>query len=104
LSHASLWAPDGTILIYYEGNSLDIPELGLYRKRAERAAMRLLFNSPHGYPTRARDVVQPREVEPIGALDVSSGRLEISRPALELPWWINEADLRDPGLITATGR
>lgn len=94
---------NGTILIHYEGNRFDLPELGLYRKRVERAAMRLLFNSPHGYPTRARDLVQPRDVEPIGTLDVSSGRLDISRPAFELSWWINEADLLDLGLITTTG-
>jgi hypothetical protein len=93
--------PDGKIHIHYEGNRFDLPEFRLYRQRVKRAAERLLFNRPHGYPTRARDVVELRDVEPIGTLDVASGRLEISRPALELAWWISEADLVDLGLLTS---
>jgi hypothetical protein len=94
--------PDGKILIHYEGNRFDLPELKRYRQRVERAGMRLLFNRPHGYPTRARDVVEPRDVEPIGTLDVPSGQLTISRPAFELVWWISQADLVDLGLLTTT--
>lgn len=93
--------PDGKIVIHFEGNRIDLPELKRYRQRAERAAMRLLHNRPHGYPTRARDVVELRDVEPIGTLDVSSGRIEISRPAFELAWWISETDLVDLGLLTS---
>lgn len=96
--------PNGKIVIYFEGNRLEIAELRLYRQRAERAATRLLFNYPLGYPTRARDVVEARDVEPIGTLDLRSGRLNISRPAVELSWWIDESDLVDLGLIApATG-
>ena len=95
---------DGTILIHYEGNQLGVQELRLFRQQAERAAMRLLFNYPHGYPTRARDVVEPRDVELVGTLDVASGQLHFSRPATELTWWIHERDLMDLGLIApATG-
>jgi len=96
--------PDGRILIHYEGNQLGVPELRLFRQQAERAAMRLLFNFPHGYPTRARDVVNPRDVELVGTLDLASGQLHFSRPATELTWWIHERDLMDLGLIApATG-
>ena len=96
--------PDGKILIHYEGNRFDVAQLRLYRQRAERAAARLLHNYPLGYPTRARDVVDARDVEPIGTLELSSGRLNISRPAVELSWWIDEHDLVDLGLIApATG-
>jgi len=96
--------PDGRILIHYEGNQLGVPELRLFRQQAERAAMRLLFNYPNGYPTRARDVVEQREVELVGTLDVASGQLHFSRPATELTWWIHERDLMDLGLIApATG-
>ena len=91
---------DGTVLIYYEGNRFDLPELRSYRQRVERAAMRLRFNEPHGYPTRARDLVDPRELELIGTLD-STG-LTISHPAGELAWWISEADLIELGLISTT--
>jgi len=91
--------PDGRILIHYEGNRLGVPELRLFRQQAERAAMRLLFNYPHGYPTSARDVVEPRDVELIGTLDVAIGQLNFSRPATELTWWIHERDLVDLGLI-----
>jgi hypothetical protein len=96
-----LLQPDGKVLIHYEGNRFDLPEFSLYRQRVERAAARLLFNRPHGYPTRAREVVEPRDVDPIGTLEVPSGELEISRPAHELAWWISNADLVDLGLLTA---
>jgi hypothetical protein len=91
--------PDGKILIHYEGNRLGVPELFLFRQQAERAAMRLLFNYPNGYPTRARDVVEPRDLELVGTLEVASGQLHFSRPATELTWWIHERDLVDLGLI-----
>src|SRR5260370_20956136 len=91
--------PDGRILIHYEGNRLGVPELRLFRQQAERAATRLLFNYPHGYPTRARDVVEPRNVEPVGTLDVASGRLHFSRPAAELAWGMHERHLVDLRLI-----
>jgi hypothetical protein len=93
---------DGRILIHFEGNRFDLAELRLYRQRAERAATRLLFNYPLGYPTRARDVVEERNVEPIGTLDLPSGRLNIMRPAVELSWWIDRHDLVDLGLIAPT--
>lgn len=95
---------DGRILIHYEGNRFDLPELRMYRQRADRAATRLLYNYPHGYPTRARDVVESRDVEPIGTLELPKRRLHISRPAVELSWWLEERDLVDLGLIApATG-
>jgi hypothetical protein len=94
----------GRILIHYEGNRFGVPELLLFRQRAERAAMRLLFNYPNGYPTRAQDVVESSEVELVGTFDVASGQVHITRPAAELRWWIQESDLVDLGLITsATG-
>lgn len=89
---------DGSVLIFYEGNRFGLPELSSYRQRLERASMRLHFNQPHGYPTRARDVVDPRELEPIGTLD-PAGQPTISRPATELAWWISESDLVDLGLM-----
>src|SRR5260370_12446829 len=67
--------PDGRILIHYEGNRLGVPELRLFRQQAERAAMRLLFNYPHGYPTRASDVVEPRDADLILPLALSTRHL-----------------------------
>ena len=91
---------DGPIHIYFEGNSIGAPKLAAYRDRVSRAADHLLFNYPVGYPTKAKRLVEPREVEAIGTFDVSSRRIAISRPAAELSWWISASDLVDLGLIT----
>ncbi len=93
----------GRVLVHFEGNSLGAAQLARYRDRAGRAADHLLFNYPSGYPTKAQRIVDPREIERIGALDVATRQLTVFRGADELVWWLDEADLIDLGLI-ATAR
>lgn len=88
----------GAIGIYYEGNVIGASNLTTYRAKAIQAAGRMLHNYPAGYPTRARDQVDPREVVEIGRLEPSSGRLEISARIDEVSWWIDRADLDDLGV------
>jgi len=90
----------GAVRIYYEGNVIGAVNLDRYRQRATQAASRMLHNYPAGYPTRAREDVDPREVVEIGNIE-PGGRLEITAGTDELSWWIDPADLADLGL---TGR
>jgi hypothetical protein len=87
----------GTIRIYYEGNVIGASNLEMYRARAAQAASRILHNYPTGYPTRAREDVDPRELVEVGTIESQTGRLEISATANELSWWIGPADLADLG-------
>jgi len=88
---------NGQIRIYYEGNVIGATNLELYRARAAQAASRLLHNYPTGYPTRAREDVDPRELVEVGTIESLTGRLEIIAKATELSWWIGPADLTDLG-------
>ena len=87
----------GLIRIYYEGNVVEASNLELYRARAAHAADRMVHNYPAGYPTRAREDVDPREVLQVGSIEPRTDRLEITASASELSWWISPADLADLG-------
>lgn len=87
----------GAIRIYYEGNVVGASNLEMYRARAAQAASRMLHNYPTGYPTRAREDVDPREVIEVGTIESRTGRLEITATANELSWWISPTDLADLG-------
>jgi hypothetical protein len=89
---------DGRIRIYYEGNVIGAANLGGYRERAGQAADRMLHNYPAGYPTRAREDVDPREVVEVGTIEGETGRLHITAGLSDLSWWIDPADLADMGL------
>jgi hypothetical protein len=91
----------GGVRIYYEGNVIGAVNLDRYRDKAAQAAVRMLHNYPAGYPTRAREDVDAREVIAIGNIEPKVGRLEINVRADDLTWWIDPADLADLGL---TGR
>jgi len=88
----------GGIRIYYEGNVIGAVNLDRYRDKAAQAAGRMLHEYPAGYPTRARDDVDSREVVEIGKIEPAVGRLEITSRPDELSWWIDPADLADLGL------
>ena len=90
----------GAIRIYYEGNVVGASNLELYRARAAQAASRMLHNYPNGYPTRAREDVDPRELIEVGTIESRTGRLEITATANELSWWISPMDLADLGFPT----
>jgi hypothetical protein len=102
LAHGSaivgLPLPGGAIRIYYEGNVIAAANLGRYRERAVQAAGRMLHNYPAGYPTRAREDVDPREVLEVGTFEARTGALDITARASELSWWIAPADLADLGI------
>ena len=87
----------GAVRIYYEGNVVGATNLDRYRQRAAQAASRMLHNYPVGYPTRAREDVDPREVVEIGGIEPASGKLDITARPDELSWWIDPADLADLG-------
>ena len=87
----------GEVRIYYEGNVIGASNLELYRARAAQAAGRMLHNYPAGYPTRAREEVDPRELVEVGTIDSLTGRLEITAGPNELSWWIGLDDLADLG-------
>ena len=89
----------GQIRIYYEGNVIGAKNLTRYRDRAAQATGRLLHNYPTGYPTRAREDVDAREVVEIGVIDVETNRIEISAGPADVSWWIDVDDLVDLGLI-----
>ena len=105
LAHGSaivgLPLPSGAVRIYFEGNVIRAVNLVRFRDKASQAASRMLHNYPAGYPTTARDDVDPREVVEIGNIDSADLRLEITAKPDELSWWIDPADLVDLGL---TGR
>jgi hypothetical protein len=88
----------GGVRIYYEGNTIGAVNLDRYRQKAAQAAGRMIHNYPAGYPTRAREDVDPREVVEIGNIEPLSGRLQITSRSDELSWWIDPADLADLGL------
>ena len=87
----------GAVRIYYEGNVVRASNLERYRDKAAQAAGRMLHHYPAGYPTRAREDVDPRELVQVGTIEVRSGRLEITARATELGWWLDPADLADLG-------
>jgi hypothetical protein len=91
----------GGVRMYYEGNVIGAVNLDRYRDKAAQAASRMLHNYPVGYPTKAREGVDPREVVEIGKIETSDGRLRITAKPDDLSWWIDPEDLADLGL---TGR
>jgi hypothetical protein len=93
----------GQIRIYYEGNVIGAQNLKRYRDKAAQAAGRMLHSYPAGYPTRAREDVDPREVVEIGAIDAKTYRIDISATPTDLSWWIDSEDLVDLGLIQKAG-
>jgi hypothetical protein len=93
----------GQIRIYYEGNVIGAQNLKRYRDRAVQAAGRMLHSYPAGYPTRAREDVDPREVVEIGAIDAMTYRIDMSATPTDLSWWIDSEDLADLGLIDQAG-
>ncbi len=93
----------GQIRIYYEGNVIGAQNLERYRDKAARAAGRMLHAYPAGYPTRAREDVDPREVVEVGAIDAKTYRIDISAKPSDLSWWIDPDDLVDLGLIQKAG-
>ncbi len=56
-------------------------------------------NFPAGYPTRAREDVDTREVVAIGSIETRTNRIDITPGPSELRWWIEPADILDLGLI-----
>ena len=93
----------GQICIYYEGNVIGAQNLKRYRDKAIQAAGRMLHRYPAGYPTRAREDVDPREVVEVGAIDTKTYRIDISARPTDLSWWIDSEDLVDLGLIQKAG-
>ena len=89
----------GRIRIYYEGNVIGAENLKSYRDKAAQATGRLVHNYPTGYPTRAREDVDPRELVEIGAIEVESYRIDISARPDDVSWWIDADDLIDLGLV-----
>jgi hypothetical protein len=89
----------GRIRIYFEGNVVGAVNLNRFRERAVQAAARMLHNYPAGYPTRAREDVDEREVIQVGSIETESYGLHISARPSELDWWIEQADLIDLGLV-----
>jgi len=93
----------GLIRIYYEGNVIGAQNLKRYRDKAIQAAGRMLHRYPAGYPTRAREDVDPREVVEVGAIDAKTSQIDISATPTDLTWWIDSEDLVDLGLIQKAG-
>src|SRR5713226_412657 len=93
----------GQIRIYYEGNVIGAENLKHYRDKAIQAAGRMLHSYPVGYPTRAREDVDPREVVEVGVIDAKTYRIDISASPTDLSWWIDSEDLVDLGLIQKAG-
>ena len=102
LAHGSaivgLSLASAAVRIYYEGNVIGATNLDRYRDKASQAAVRMVHNYPVGYPTKARDEVDPREVIEIGNIEPDAGRLEITARPDDFSWWIDPADLADLGL------
>ena len=88
----------GQIRIYYEGNVIGAENLRRYRDKAIQAAGRLVHNYPAGYPTRAREDVDGREVIDIGTIEVKTGMIQISTSPADVEWWMEPADISDLGL------
>jgi len=94
---------EGLIRIYYEGNVIGAQNLKRYRDKAVQAAGRMLYMYPEGYPTRAREDVDPRELVGVGAIDAKTYRIDITATPTDLSWWIDSEDLVDLGLIQKAG-
>jgi len=62
----------------------------------------MLHNYPSGYPTRAREDVDPREVVVVGAIDSMTHEIHMLARPTDLSWWIDVDDLVDLGLIEST--
>lgn len=92
----------GHVRIYYEGNVIGAENLRRFRDKATQAAARMLYHYPDGYPTRARENVDAREVEEIGSIEAGTNRIHISAGPAELSWWLEPVDLIDLGLIEQT--
>ena len=107
LSHGSaivgLPLATGQIRIYYEGNTIGAENLRRFRDKAVHAAGRMLHMYPTGYPTRAREDVDPREVVEVGAIDAKTYQIDISATPADLSWWIDSEDLVDLGLVQKAG-
>ena len=107
LAHGSaivgLRLASGRVRIYYEGNVIGAENLKRFRDKATQAATRMLYHYPDGYPTRAREDVDAREVEEIGSIEAGTNRIQIAAGPDEMSWWIEPADLIDLGLIEHTG-
>ena len=93
----------GQIRIYYEGNTIGAENLRRFRDKAVQAAGRMLHSFPAGYPTRAREDVDPLELVEIGAIDSTTYRIDISGRPSDLSWWIDADDLVDLGVIQKAG-
>jgi len=93
----------GRVRIYYEGNVIGAENLKRFRDRAVQAADRLLYQYPAGYPTRAREDVDAREVVEIGYIEPRTHEIHIVAASAELTWWIEPADLIELGLIEQAG-
>jgi hypothetical protein len=59
----------------------------------------MIHNHPSGYPTRAREDVDPREVVEVGTIETKTFDLSVSADANDLSWWIEDVDLIDLGVI-----
>jgi hypothetical protein len=88
----------GLVRIYYEGNVIGADNLKRYRDRAIQAAGRMLHNYPVGYPTRAREDVDSREVVEVGTIETKTFHVTFSAATSDLSWWIDAVDLIDLGL------
>jgi len=94
----------GEVRVYFEGNVIGAVNLARYRDKAAQAASRMLHNYPAGYPTKAREDVDPREVVEIGRIEPTIGRIEITARPEDLSWWIDPADLADLGVTDRPGQ
>jgi hypothetical protein len=103
LAHGSaivgLPLPGAHVRIYYEGNVIGAANLARFRDKAAQAADRMLHHYPDGYPTRAREDVDARELVEIGSIEADSHRIRITADQADLNWWIDPADLVDLDLI-----
>lgn len=93
---------NGHVRIYYEGNVIGAENLNRYRDKAIQAAGRMVHNYPVGYPTRAREDVDGREVVEIGSIDVATGTMNFRVRAEDVAWWIDRADIADLWLADPT--
>jgi hypothetical protein len=93
----------GRIRIYYEGNVVGAVNLDRFRDRVVQAAARMLHNYPTGYPTRAREDVDEREVVEVGSIETDGYKLHITAAPGELEWWIDPIDLIELGVKEHAG-
>ena len=62
----------------------------------------MLYHYPAGYPTRAREDVDARELVEIGSIEADTHRIRISAGSAELSWWIERPTSSILGLIEET--